>query len=418
MLIGNGHCRAEVRAGELAVPAAPGAGEQLTFRVSAADQESIKAEYLDRTGILRTRLRSKLGTAEILDFAPGFPDRGLAFRPAAVVRLLRPLDGEPELQLAIGSGAEEVVWAGEAGEIRGTNIRLASDLGASWPEGRFRLDRPRALWIAHGPIPSQLAGPPRDAAEDALARTQHAWHRWTESLRLPFEPQSAVLKAAVQLELALDADTGLPAGACDRGGLLTALDLLGCSAELARLATATQAREGLARHHLDRRHGRDARAAVQGLLALPETAAATGDLLAHWNWLRSARLVAVVLDHTDLALAAESAMRRLRSEIEERWDERRSGFLASGDARMDDAAGLAAVRLGFFEPGDPRAQALVSGLAAAASRPELVEALAITGKLAEARAALAAGLGAWEIASVDTAAALVRAAFACARPWG
>lgn len=58
--------------------------------------------YDRNTAVLRTILRAEDGAAvEITDFCPRFPAKGRTFRPAASVRRIRPIAGQPRIRIEI-----------------------------------------------------------------------------------------------------------------------------------------------------------------------------------------------------------------------------------------------------------------------------------------------------------------------------
>ena len=71
------------------------------FEVEAIDLRDVQQEYVENTNILRTVFTSDSGCFELLDFAPRFSKHGRPFKPRMLVRILRPLKGEPLVRVRI-----------------------------------------------------------------------------------------------------------------------------------------------------------------------------------------------------------------------------------------------------------------------------------------------------------------------------
>src|SRR5687768_16479662 len=65
------------------------------FAIEGVDAETVTQSYLENTNVLRTLVRGPLGEFEILDFAPRFLLFDRYFKPPMLVRIIRPLAGEP-----------------------------------------------------------------------------------------------------------------------------------------------------------------------------------------------------------------------------------------------------------------------------------------------------------------------------------
>ncbi|WP_088279138.1 glycoside hydrolase family 15 protein [Ideonella sp. A 288] len=172
--------------------------------------------YDPGTAILRTRLFDDAGNAvEVCDFAPRFRHHERMFRPAQLVRRLRPLAGHPRVRVTVRPVGR---WGAEPPALtRGSNhlrfvlpeltLRLNTDLPLTYVvDGTwFTLAGPAAL----------LLGPDEtlDGAIEATARqfeehTAAHWRHWTQRLALPLEWQDAVIRAAITLKLCQFEETG------------------------------------------------------------------------------------------------------------------------------------------------------------------------------------------------------------------
>ena len=65
------------------------------FAVEGVDADEVRQEYVENTNVLRTVFSGPNGAFELLDFAPRFALYDRFFKPSMLVRILRPLSGEP-----------------------------------------------------------------------------------------------------------------------------------------------------------------------------------------------------------------------------------------------------------------------------------------------------------------------------------
>ena len=176
----------------------------------------IEQAYDEGTAILRSRLYNAAGHGiEVCDFAPRFRYHDRMFRPAQLVRRLRPLHGHPRVRLTVRPGAQ---WGAERPMLtRGSNhlrfvmssgtLRLNTDLPLSYlVDGAwFSLHAPASLLL--GPDET-LDGAIEATARDFEERTALYWRHWTHRLALPLEWQDAVIRAAITLKLCQYEETG------------------------------------------------------------------------------------------------------------------------------------------------------------------------------------------------------------------
>jgi len=172
--------------------------------------------YDPGTAILRTRLWDAQGQGvEIADFAPRFVNRDRVFRPAQLVRRLRPLAGHPRIRLTVRP-------QGHWGEAQPVVTRGSHHLRYVLPEGTWRLNTSAPLtylhegtWFVLQGAVSLLLGPDEtieggidETARDFEERTSLYWRHWTRRLALPLQWQDAVIRAAITLKLCQYEDTG------------------------------------------------------------------------------------------------------------------------------------------------------------------------------------------------------------------
>ncbi len=185
--------------------------------IEIEDFERSEQAYDEGTAILRTRLYGRGGDAiEVTDFAPRFFSRDRPFRPAMLVRRVRPLHGHPRVRVALRPRAD---WGRAAPRVArgGHHLRYA---GPSGDTMRLTTDAPityieAETWFSLGGGLALLLGPDetleRGAAEVAREfeeQTARYWRGWTHRLALPLEWQDAVIRAAITLKLCLFEETG------------------------------------------------------------------------------------------------------------------------------------------------------------------------------------------------------------------
>ena len=184
--------------------------------VELEDLARSEQAYEPGTAILRTRLfdASNQGI-EIVDFAPRFFNRDRVFRPAQLVRRIRPIAGHPRVRITVQP-------RGEWGSATPTLARGSNHLRFILPAGNLRLTTSApptyvadGTWFSlYGPV-SLLFGPDEtlsagidETARDFEEQTSLYWRHWTRRLALPLEWQDAVIRAAITLKLCQFEETG------------------------------------------------------------------------------------------------------------------------------------------------------------------------------------------------------------------
>ena len=172
--------------------------------------------YDPGTAVLHTRLYDHAGEGvEIVDFCPRFFNRDRPFRPAQLVRRVRPLVGHPRVRFVVRP-------RGEWGAVKPEITRGSNHLRFLLPSGTLRLNTNAPLtyvldstWMSlHSPV-SLMLGPDEtlsagieETARDFEEQTQLYWRRWTRRLALPLEWQDAVIRAAITLKMCQFEETG------------------------------------------------------------------------------------------------------------------------------------------------------------------------------------------------------------------
>lgn len=191
-------------------------GGEGSFGVWMEGRVSTEQTYETNTAVLRTRLTDADGAIlDIIDFAPYFSSRGRSFQPASFVRQFKVIKGAPRIRIEVNAQAE---WGAQTIKP----IRGIHHLSYPTEEGGFRIttDAPVSYilsgttFVLDSDI-SFICGPDETVTEnveflarDWRERTADFWRRWTRSLAVPPDWQSAVIRAAITLKLCVYEETG------------------------------------------------------------------------------------------------------------------------------------------------------------------------------------------------------------------
>jgi len=137
---------------------ANGVPEAGAMGLDLVDMARSEQSYDHGTAILRTRLwDTQGGCVEVVDFAPRFVTRDRVFRPAQLVRRIRPLAGRPRVRVTVrphGSwGAEQPQITRGSHHVRYVMPEITLRLNTSVPltylmDGTaFALDREMSLFL-------------------------------------------------------------------------------------------------------------------------------------------------------------------------------------------------------------------------------------------------------------------------------
>ena len=191
--------------------------ERSRFDVEVEGFDASEQRYLENTPVLVTTIRDHEGRAlEVTDFAPRFSRYGRRFRPMTLVRILRPVEGQPRIRIRVRPrfgdarrppevthGSNHIRYVGPDLALRlTTDAPLAYLLaGGSW----FYLEEPITLIL--GPDES-LTQRVTETGEEFLHSTTAYWREWVRHLHVPLEWQEAVIRAAITLKLCWFEETG------------------------------------------------------------------------------------------------------------------------------------------------------------------------------------------------------------------
>ncbi len=187
-----------------------------TFAIELEDIAFSEQAYDPGTAVLRTRLFDAAGQGiEVIDFAPRFLHHGRTFRPAQLVRRVRPLSGHPRIRIVVRPrfawGSTEPAITRGSNHLRfvssGATLRLSTSAPLTYviDETWFSLRTPVSLLL--GPDET-LSGGIEETARDFEEQTRMYWRLWTRRLAIPREWQDAVIRAAITLKLCQYEETG------------------------------------------------------------------------------------------------------------------------------------------------------------------------------------------------------------------
>ncbi len=180
------------------------------------DQVRCESNYDRNTAIITTVLTdAEGGSVRVTDFAPRFLHYGRMFHPAQIFRRIEPLSGLPRLRIRVRPTFNYGVPASArtlgSSHIRFSSgsdvIRLTTDAPLSYvaEEVPFALTRP--VTLVFGPD-EPLESPVEATGRRFEYETRQWWQTWVRTLAIPFEWQSAVIRAAISLKLCTFEDTG------------------------------------------------------------------------------------------------------------------------------------------------------------------------------------------------------------------
>ena len=187
-----------------------------TFAIEIDDYHRSEQEYVPNTAILKTRLYDAQGNGiEITDFAPRFIERGRTFRPQAMLRRVRPLNGSVRIKVIMAPSSN---WGkGTCQTTHGSNhvryvmehhvVRLTTDAPIDYVLNRtpFLLNHEMVFYLGPDETPTLSMG---QLASEFEAKTAQYWRTWTRRLALPLDYQEAVIRSAITLKMCVYEDTG------------------------------------------------------------------------------------------------------------------------------------------------------------------------------------------------------------------
>lgn len=187
-----------------------------TFRILVGGEERRgEQSYVQNTNVLVTRFQTDGGAFEVYDFAPRHV-RGLGVEmPLEMVRLVRPIAGEPRIAIDLdprpdygrGKPTVQVHAVGASYETPNDRFFVQTNLPVPFLENRteFVLRTPTyfVFSCAQPSEPTHLS-----LVERSLSETIAGWRYWAKTCALPTFAPDWVLRSALCLKLHVYEDTG------------------------------------------------------------------------------------------------------------------------------------------------------------------------------------------------------------------
>ena len=192
-------------------------GGSFTILAGEGEETRGRIEYVANTNVLRTRFGSDGDPSwEVVDFAPRILQGLDVHAPIEIVRIVRPLHGEPRLSVLFdprpdyGRAAVTLHETSDALEVRSeasAPLHLYTNLPLPYVLQRrpFVLDRPIYFLLAQGR--REISPSLEDVLAD-LDRTVAGWRAWSRTCNLPLFHPHEVLRSALCLKLHTCIDTG------------------------------------------------------------------------------------------------------------------------------------------------------------------------------------------------------------------
>jgi GH15 family glucan-1,4-alpha-glucosidase len=192
------------------------AGQGGVFRVLHEGQEIAGTlRYLTNTNVAVTRFERGDAALEITDFAPRIPDGLSVTVPIEMIRIIRPLKGQPRLSLDLDVrpeyAREEVAWVPTTHGFELVSPSLRLDVATNLPlpylaSGReFILGETVFVSLRYG---ERVERATLASVEYALEVTVAGWRQWARTCALPTFAPGEVLRSALCLKLHAYHDTG------------------------------------------------------------------------------------------------------------------------------------------------------------------------------------------------------------------
>jgi GH15 family glucan-1,4-alpha-glucosidase len=185
------------------------------FKITAKGDFESHQSYVNNTNVLRTLIKSSDGAFEIIDFAPRFYQHRRYFKPTSLIRIVRPISGEPLVRVSCDPvkdygksrcsqtfGSNHISYRGLPSELRLTTNASVNMVSESQS---FVLDKTYYFALTYGqPLEEDLA----QTCEYFLDQTVSYWRKWIKHSHLPSNYQKEVIRSALVLKLHQFEDTG------------------------------------------------------------------------------------------------------------------------------------------------------------------------------------------------------------------
>src|SRR5262245_11471417 len=192
------------------------AGRGGTFRF-LVDGDEIPGvlSYVPNTNVVVTRFEREDSIWDVIDFAPRIPE-GLNVRvPIELVRVVRPIKGQPQISVDFDPRPDYArarvdyvqttngiaILGGEHPLHLSTNVPIPYIL----ERRQFVLNRPKYFVLSYG---ARDELPTLASVNNSLELTIAGWRAWTKTCSLPTFAPNEVLRSALCLKLHIYHDTG------------------------------------------------------------------------------------------------------------------------------------------------------------------------------------------------------------------
>ncbi len=186
------------------------------FAIELEDFASSHQEYGTNSAIVHTTLTDQQGgSIRITDFAPRYRYLGRMFTPMMLMRRIQVESGRPRIRIRLRPardyGASACDLSKGSNHIRyrcaDTTLRLTTTASLTHviEENAFVVDR--EVFLVLGPDET-IRESCADTFYNHYRATRDYWQEWSRGLSIPFEWQSAVIRAAITLKLCTFEDTG------------------------------------------------------------------------------------------------------------------------------------------------------------------------------------------------------------------
>jgi len=195
----------------------PAAGQERgLFAIELVNLARVEQSYIENTAVLSTRLVDKDGGAiEITDCVPRFYQHSRLFQPMNLVRQVKRISGTPRIVIrlrpAARYGAERPPITVGSNHIRYITPDITLRLTTDGSLTALIEERPvivsDTITLLFGPDDTPMSAV-SDIGRRFIEETVAYWRDWVRRLAIPFEWQSAVIRAAITLQLNAFDDTG------------------------------------------------------------------------------------------------------------------------------------------------------------------------------------------------------------------
>ncbi len=184
------------------------------WRFLAGDREITgRMSYLVNTNVLRTEFEDGDAAWEVVDFSPRIRRGGDVDVPLELIRMIRPLRGEPRITVDFAprpdygrAKGEFVPCAGGIQVMGGAGPKfLFTDLARDYLNREIVLRRPLYFVLTYG---HRAAAPTESEVRWMLDETVAGWRAWAKTCALPTFAAEDVLRSALCLKLHAYHDTG------------------------------------------------------------------------------------------------------------------------------------------------------------------------------------------------------------------